>query len=198
MIRKVGNEYCVFSHKGKNLGCYSSKEEAQVRLKQIEYFKHVKSEDENPFNELQKPTDGKPPLKKKKKKNMAEIKNPNSISVTNVNHVKTVTEDRKVPEVKLPSLKTIKAADGTITLAPEGKAEANRVIQNIDDQMGRMKDMKKLCERMMTGGISGEEYSKLDSYIQEELLRAMHQNGCKAMSIDPRVMNELLKNRKAK
>lgn len=39
-IRKVGNEYCVFSHTGKNLGCSSSEGEAQKRLKQVEYFKN--------------------------------------------------------------------------------------------------------------------------------------------------------------
>lgn len=39
-IRKVGNEWCVFSHQtGKNFGCYSSKEEAEKRLAQIKKFK---------------------------------------------------------------------------------------------------------------------------------------------------------------
>lgn len=40
VIRKVGNEFCVFSHDGKNLGCSSSREGAQKRLQQVEYFKH--------------------------------------------------------------------------------------------------------------------------------------------------------------
>lgn len=39
IIRKVGNEYCVFSHKtGRNMGCYSSKEEAEKRLDQLKRF----------------------------------------------------------------------------------------------------------------------------------------------------------------
>lgn len=42
-IRKVGNQYCVFSHDGsKRLGCYNSKEAAVKRLQQIEMFKHMK------------------------------------------------------------------------------------------------------------------------------------------------------------
>jgi len=40
IIRKVGNEYCVFSHDGKNLGCSTSHDDAVKRLQQVEYFKH--------------------------------------------------------------------------------------------------------------------------------------------------------------
>lgn len=43
-IRKVGNEYCVFSKKsGKNLGCSPSRAGAIKRLGQIEWFKNHKS-----------------------------------------------------------------------------------------------------------------------------------------------------------
>lgn len=43
-IRKLPNgKYRVFSQKGKNLGTYSSKEDAKKRLKQVEYFKHLDS-----------------------------------------------------------------------------------------------------------------------------------------------------------
>lgn len=41
VVRKVGNEYCVFSKDGKNLGCYDAKKDADERLKQIEMFKHI-------------------------------------------------------------------------------------------------------------------------------------------------------------
>lgn len=41
MIRKVsGGQFRVVSHTGKNLGTYSSREEALKRLRQVEYFKH--------------------------------------------------------------------------------------------------------------------------------------------------------------
>jgi len=40
-IRKLPNgEYRVVSHSGKNLGTYKSKDDAEKRLKQVEYFKH--------------------------------------------------------------------------------------------------------------------------------------------------------------
>lgn len=39
VIRKVGNEYCVFSKDGKNLGCSSSEAGAKKRLQQVEFFK---------------------------------------------------------------------------------------------------------------------------------------------------------------
>jgi hypothetical protein len=41
IIRKVGNQYCVFSEDGThNLGCSDSREGAVKRLQQVEYFKH--------------------------------------------------------------------------------------------------------------------------------------------------------------
>lgn len=42
MIKKKGNKYQVTSESGKNLGEYDSLEEAKKRLKQVEYFKHLK------------------------------------------------------------------------------------------------------------------------------------------------------------
>lgn len=43
-IRKEGEKHCVHSHKtNKGFGCYESKAGAQKRLKQVEYFKHVKA-----------------------------------------------------------------------------------------------------------------------------------------------------------
>lgn len=42
MIRKNGNRYSVYSEKGKRLGGpYKTREEAEHRLKQVEYFKHL-------------------------------------------------------------------------------------------------------------------------------------------------------------
>ena len=40
MIKKTKQGYQVKSESGKNLGQYKTKQEAQKRLKQIEYFKH--------------------------------------------------------------------------------------------------------------------------------------------------------------
>ena len=43
MIVKTGKGYMVKSEKGRNLGGpYKSREEAQKRLRQVEYFKHRK------------------------------------------------------------------------------------------------------------------------------------------------------------
>jgi hypothetical protein len=39
-VRKNGDKWCVYSEKGKHLGCYPSKKAADERLRQIEYFKH--------------------------------------------------------------------------------------------------------------------------------------------------------------
>jgi hypothetical protein len=43
VVVKEGNEYCVKSEdRSKNLGCKPSKEGAKRRLRQVEYFKHMK------------------------------------------------------------------------------------------------------------------------------------------------------------
>lgn len=43
MIKKVKEGYQVISEKGKNLGGpYKTKEEAEKRLRQVEFFKHNK------------------------------------------------------------------------------------------------------------------------------------------------------------
>ncbi len=40
VIRKKGDKYCVFSRKGRNLGCSDTPSGAQQRLKQVHYFAH--------------------------------------------------------------------------------------------------------------------------------------------------------------
>lgn len=46
IIRKKGNKYCLLSKKTKrNLGCYKSKSGAKKREKQVNYFKHLKTEE---------------------------------------------------------------------------------------------------------------------------------------------------------
>lgn len=44
VIKKSGSKFCIFSKKGKKLGCYSSKDKAVKRLQQIEFFKKTKGE----------------------------------------------------------------------------------------------------------------------------------------------------------
>jgi hypothetical protein len=47
-IRKLPNgKYRVLSEKGKNLGTYKTRDGAKKRLRQVEYFKHVKASDNN-------------------------------------------------------------------------------------------------------------------------------------------------------
>jgi hypothetical protein len=43
MIRKIGSKYTVISHTtGKKMGSYSSKAQAEKRLRQIQFFKNLK------------------------------------------------------------------------------------------------------------------------------------------------------------
>jgi 5-methylcytosine-specific restriction endonuclease McrA len=45
IIRKVGDKFVLFSHSGKELGEFDSKEAALKREKQINYFKHTNADD---------------------------------------------------------------------------------------------------------------------------------------------------------
>ncbi|MBI2055999.1 MAG: hypothetical protein HYT37_01345 [Candidatus Sungbacteria bacterium] len=43
MIKKIKGKYAVFSEKtGRSFGSYKTLKEAKARLRQIEFFKHVK------------------------------------------------------------------------------------------------------------------------------------------------------------
>lgn len=40
IIRKIGNQWCVVSHKtGKKLGCFDTKEKAMKHLRRVQFFK---------------------------------------------------------------------------------------------------------------------------------------------------------------
>lgn len=44
MIKKIGNKFVVLSeHTGRKFGTYSTKAEAERRLRQVEFFKHAKA-----------------------------------------------------------------------------------------------------------------------------------------------------------
>jgi hypothetical protein len=54
MIVKRGGKWCVVSEKtGRNMGCYGTKAEAAHRLKQVEFFKHLKK---IPKSKVRKPS----------------------------------------------------------------------------------------------------------------------------------------------
>ena len=44
MIVRTNKGWTVKDHTGRSLGTYRSKEEAEERLKQVEMFKHIKTE----------------------------------------------------------------------------------------------------------------------------------------------------------
>ena len=43
MIKKVGSKYVVVAESGRKMGTYGTKKEAEKRLRQIEFFKHLRS-----------------------------------------------------------------------------------------------------------------------------------------------------------
>jgi predicted Zn-ribbon and HTH transcriptional regulator len=49
VVQRIGDEWCVLSEKGKRLGCFKTRKEAQDRLREIEYFKHQKEDSDSEF-----------------------------------------------------------------------------------------------------------------------------------------------------
>ena len=43
MIVKRKGQWCVVAESGRNMGCYGTKKEAEHRLHQVEFFKHLNS-----------------------------------------------------------------------------------------------------------------------------------------------------------
>jgi hypothetical protein len=52
-IRKKDKEYCLYSKKGRNLGCYPNKSGAEKREKQVQYFKHLNEYQLSPGEEIE-------------------------------------------------------------------------------------------------------------------------------------------------
>lgn len=50
VVQRIGDEWCVLSEKGKRLGCFKTRKEAQDRLREIEYFKHKKEDSDSEFS----------------------------------------------------------------------------------------------------------------------------------------------------
>jgi len=145
MIRKKGNEYCVFSKDGsKNLGCFPSREQAVKRLQQIEYFKHAKS---------------------KKEIAMKNVTDP----------VKDAKLDPKVPGTTIPNLdntgkKSVTYAAVVKMSVIERKTYASQLVDRLKDQQGKVKEALKLADKLMSDGVDADEFASLYDYTQSDIL----------------------------
>ncbi len=141
MIKKQGDQYCVFSKDGtKKLGCYPTHEEAVKRLQQIEYFKHAKS----------------------KETKMANVINPNKEE----GKVPGVT----VPNLKNTGHKKEAYATVASMSLIERKTYANILIDRLKDQQDKLKEAVKLAGKLASDGLSGEEFDSLYDYTQSDVL----------------------------
>ncbi len=204
VIRKQGSQWCIYSKAGKKLSCHSSEAEAKKRLGEIEHFKKAKSQ-ENPARGPQKPTDGKTKTKKKKSKkpsygseaDMAEVKDPNAANPS------------LVPEVKTPTLentgrrKEVYAALWRGEAAETDDATRQRVmadlITDIDKKMEKLAEAKALAERLLADGVTGDEFAKMASWMQQEVLGELMYVGVKAAKSerDQRVLETVARNRRS-
>jgi hypothetical protein len=143
MIKKQGSQYCVFSKDGsKNLGCFPSREQAVKRLQQIEYFKHAKSKRE--------------------------------VAMKNVTNPVKPSPD-KVPGIPVPNLdntakkQAVYAALAALTPI-QRKSYANALVDRLKDQQGKIKEAMKLADKLMSDGLSGEEFDSLYEFTQSDVL----------------------------
>jgi hypothetical protein len=247
VIRKVGNEYCVFSKKGKNLGCSKTLEGAQKRLRQVETFKHMRSKsdmlnDETILNNLDKnkiveqlqegTVAGLSSDKILDKREHFPVITPNQ-AISSMNRVmklgKTpdwysgsldelkfavyagikeahpkldlkvsvpvtvaLSDGQTTPETSKTDIKDpndvepsrVKQADRpTIAEIWEQESEgdrlaiANKLMDMLKKKEEHLKAAKKLTERLYKSGLSGEEFLKLNDYIQEDILHELMRSG---------------------
>jgi len=130
-IRKVGNEYCVFSHSGKNLGCSSTKEGAEKRLQQVEFFKHKGSGNMNykdAFQNLGKTLSSLDPTTV----GQAPEGKPQSIEVKS----ETLTVSEKLTKGTVGGLVSERVIDGKdhfpVITATQARSSMTRVLQLTD------------------------------------------------------------------
>lgn len=151
---------------------------------------------DNPFRQPQKPTDGKTKTKKKKKRKkksstysevtMADgVKNPTESQMGGPDHVQSVEENRKVPDAKLPSLDNTGTREQVIArfeaaTAAEQQALAENVAERIEKRIKKLQEAKKLADRLLKKGMTGEEFAKLMSFLQEEIVGDLAMQGVKA------------------
>lgn len=132
VIKKVGNQYCVFSKDGsKNLGCSDSLEGANKRLQQVEYFKHKGSAQMNyndAFKNLGKTLSSLDPTTI----GQAPESKPNSIEVES----ETLAVGSKVNKGTIAGLVSDRVIDGKehfpVITATQAQSSMTRVLQLTD------------------------------------------------------------------
>ena len=150
MIKKEGDEYCVFSKDGtKKLGCFPSRKQAVKRLQQIEYFKHVKSGEA-----AMKVTD---PVKDAK----LEGKVPGT-TVPNLGN----TGHKKETYACVANMSEI-----------QRKTYAGALIDRLKEQQDKLKEALKLAAKLMSDGLDGEEFSSLYDFTQSDILFQLLETG---------------------
>jgi hypothetical protein len=100
-----------------------------------------------------------------------EIKNPGTLN------------EKKVPEFETPDLdKTanknetrmfIKTLSALNEDPNQRKAVATNVIENLQKQMDKLNQAMTIAERLMKKGLTAEEFSKLISFLQEDIVREL-------------------------
>jgi len=87
-----------------------------------------------------------------------------------------VTEcDHKTPSIKNADRPTITSADLKAICEDEGdrKVVAGEIMNMIEQKVKMANEAKKLAQKLMKGGISGDDYESLSTFLQEDILREM-------------------------
>lgn len=191
MIKKEGNKYCVYSHDGsRKFGCYTSEEKAKERLRQIEYFKHAKSGEGKMVSVKDCPTCCKN-IPCDEHKSVPGVDKHKTISEDFKKTLFTlIARSRAEVSVKSPPSNkptinglgiTIPTLNGSVdhkavyaavaNLTPEqNKVFASGLIDQLEKQQENINAALVLAKKLMENGLTSEEFTKLSSYTQYDVL----------------------------
>ena len=101
---------------------------------------------------------------------------------TSKQSIKDPEDTRKkdlVPQVARPTLTSAQLVEATKAEATR-KSFAGQIMKILDSQLQHMQDAKSLVERLLSSGLSAEEFDKLATFIQQDVLSELMYQGVKA------------------
>lgn len=107
---------------------------------------------------------------------------------TSLNNIKDPEDDRKkdlVPQVARPTITSAEFISAT-TNEQLRKTVAGQLLEMLDSQLAQMQIARNVAQRLMSNGISADEFEKLSVYIQQDVLSELLFKGTKASSEDRR------------
>lgn len=163
MVRKSGDQWCVYSDDGsRKFGCYSTPEEADARLREIEYFKHTDAADSiaarGAASELVLAADVRRVLDLASDKVCCELRQPDTVNGTVEDLI-----DRGTRELQLA---VNRWADEYVNAF--GEAESAGDITRIANRVAEQLDARPFARALERNLVHSVALGALDSWFDDE------------------------------